>query len=125
MTSRVVRICEVKLLAQAGLLPVLVHCVLCGTTDLDQVSFSPKQGGVVCKQCSLSETGTVRIAQGTIQSLLFFLRSAPAQAAKLQLGLQTERELERIIEKFLQSRLDYPLKSPRFLAELRPLLKNM
>lgn len=120
----VTRVSEVKLLESAGLLPILTHCVLCGETKLDQASFSPRQGGLVCSSCDQGESGTIRISSGTIQSLLFFLRSTMEQAVKLRLGQQTEKELERTAEKFLQFRLEYPLRSPRFLSAIKPLLKK-
>lgn len=118
------RVFEVKILEHAGLLPVLTHCVLCGETELEQAFFSPKQGGLICLKCDRGEPGTMRISNGTIQSLLYFMRSSMEQAVKLRLGQQTERELERIGERFLQYRLDYPLRSSHFLAELKPLLKK-
>jgi len=123
-TVQVARVFEVKVLEMAGLLPVLTHCVLCTETNLEQAFFSSKQGGVVCRKCDRGEPGTIRISNGTIQSLLFFLKSKIDQAVKLRLGQQTEKELERISQRFLQFRLEYPLRSSRFLSELKPLLKK-
>ena len=122
--SQVTRVFEVKILEKAGFLPILTHCVLCGETELEQAFFSSKQGGLVCPKCDRGEPGTMRISNGTIQSLLFFLRSTPEQAVKLRLGQQTERELERVADRFLQFRLEHPLRSRRFLSELKPLLRK-
>lgn len=120
----VTRVFEVKLLENAGFLPILTHCVLCGETKLKQVFFSPSQGGIVCSSCDRGEPGTIRISSGTIQSLFFFIRSRMEQAVKLRLGQQTERELERIAQKFIQFRLEYALHSPHFLSEIKSLLKK-
>ncbi|MBI4367829.1 MAG: DNA repair protein RecO [Candidatus Omnitrophica bacterium] len=121
----VARAFQVKLLERAGLVPALTQCVLCGQSDLPQAFFSPRQGGILCRRCDRGETGTIRVSHGTLQSLRFFLRGNMEQAAKLKLGRQTERELDRIISKFLQFRLEYPLKSPLFLAELKPILSKI
>lgn len=120
----VVRVFELKILESAGFLPVLNHCVSCGETQLNQAFFSSKQGGILCPKCDRGESGTIRISKGAIQSLLFFLRSKIDQAVKLRLSQQTEKELEKISEKFLQFRLEYPLRSSRFLSELKPVLKK-
>ncbi len=122
--THVARIFEVKILEQAGFLPVLNHCASCGQTQLERAFFSSKQGGVLCVKCDRGEPGTIRISKGTIQSLLFFLKSKIDQAVRLRLSQQTEKELEKMSEKFLQFRLEYPLKSSRFLSELKPLLKK-
>ncbi len=121
---QIARVFEVKVLEMAGLLPVLTHCVLCGETELEQAFFSSKQGGIICLKCDRGEPGTIRISNGTIQSLLFFLKSKIDQGVRLRLGQQTERELERVSERFLEFRLEYPLRSSRFLAELKPLLRK-
>ena len=121
---RVARVFEVKLLERAGLLPILDHCVLCGKTELERAYFSSKQGGLVCSNCDRGESATIEISKGTIQTLLFFLKNTIEQAVKLRLGPQTEKELARISEQFLQYRLEYPLRSARFLAEIKPLLKK-
>ncbi|OGW87033.1 MAG: DNA repair protein RecO [Omnitrophica bacterium RIFCSPHIGHO2_02_FULL_46_11] len=120
----VARVFEVKALEMAGLLPILNHCVLCGKTDLERAFFSSKQGGLVCPRCDRGETATIQISKGTIQSLLFFLKNDIEQAVKLRLSLQTEKELERTSQHFLQYRLEYPLRSTRFLAEVKTLLKK-
>ena len=119
----VVRVFEVKILEKAGFLPVLTQCALCGKRELEQAFFSPKQGGIICRNCDRAEPGTMRISNGTVKSLLFFMRAKLDQAVKLQLGVQTERELERISHRFLQYRLEHPLRSSRFLSELKPVLK--
>jgi len=121
--SIILRAFEVKLFETVGLLPIFDHCVLCRKTSLDQCFFSPRQGGVVCLQCDRGESGTIKISKGTIQSLFYLLKTDITQAVKLGLTQQTEKELAHIHHKFLQYRLEYPLKTPKFLAEIKPLLK--
>lgn len=121
--SHVVRVFEIKVLEKAGLLPILTQCALCGKSDLEKAFFSPKQGGIICKVCDSRESGTIRISSGTIKSLLYFMRTTLEQAVKLQLGIQTQKELERIAHLFFQYRLEHPLRSFHFLSEIRPVLR--
>lgn len=123
--SLILRAFEVKLFATVGLLPILDHCVLCRKEYLDQCFFSPRQGGIVCPQCDHGELGTIKISKGTIQSLLYFLKHDMRQVVKLNLTAQTEKELEYINQRFLQYRLEYPLKTPKFLSEIKSLLPNL
>ncbi len=120
----ILRAFEVKLFETIGLLPIFNHCVLCKKECLEQCFFSPKQGGIICPQCDRGEPGTLKISHGTIQSILYFLKTNLNQAVKLILSPQTEKELEHINQKFLQYRLEYPLKTPKFLAEIKPLIQK-
>ena len=123
--NRVARAFEFKLFEKAGLLPVLTHCASCGSKALEETFFSTKQGGIICKRCDHGEVGAIPITKGTIQSLLFFLKFTLDQAVTLRLGTQTEGELDHISERFLQFRLEYPLRSCHFLSEVKPLLRTV
>ena len=120
----VARAFEVKILEKVGWLPVLTRCASCDKRELDDVYFSPKQGGVICRACDRGEFGTIPISAGSLQSLLFFRDHPMAQAVALKLGRQTERELERISDRFLRFHLNYPLRSRKFLAELHSVFKS-
>ena len=128
---RIARVFEIKLLEEAGLLPIFTHCILCGDVQRSNgsgaealpVFFSARQGGIVCRKCDRNEIGTIRISSGTVQSVLFFLKTTPEQAVKLCLSQQTERELESISQKFLQFRLEHPLRTAHFLSEVKPLFR--
>ncbi|GEM_PF-1062806 len=122
--SLILRIFEVKLLETIGLLPIFNHCVLCRKENLDQAFFSSRQGGIICPQCDRGEPGTIKISKGTIQSVLYFLKTEVNQAVRLSLSQQTEKELKLIHHRFLQYRLEYPLKTPKFLAEIKPFLQK-
>ncbi|MBI4372492.1 MAG: DNA repair protein RecO [Candidatus Omnitrophica bacterium] len=123
--NHVIRVFEIKVLEKAGLLPILTHCVLCGKKEPFQAFFSARQGGIICKGCDDGESGTIRISNGTLKSLLFFTRARLDEAVKLRLGIQTQTELERISSRFLQYRLEYPLRTSHFLTEIKPILKSI
>ena len=119
----IVSVFEVKLLEQIGWLPVLTQCVVCGSGDLERAFFSPKQGGVLCAKCDRSEKRTVPLSAQAIRTLIAFLKEEFEEAVKVKLDLQTERELERVIRRFIEFRLEYPLRSSRFLSEIRSVLQ--
>lgn len=114
---------EIKLFGMAGLLPIFNQCVLCRKKEPLKAFFSPKQGGIVCAECDPKEPSTIPISKGTIQSVLFFLKSNMAQAVKLHLSPQSEKELSYIHNRFLQYRLDQPLKTPKFIADIKSIVK--
>lgn len=122
--ASVARAFEVKLLGLVGWLPELTRCASCGEHKLEQAYFSARQGGILCRKCDQRESRSLPISKAAIQSLLFYLNTPLREASQLKLDLQTERELERIGEQFLQFRLEYPLRSRRFLTEIRPFLKH-
>lgn len=120
----VARAFEVKLLGLIGWLPELTQCASCSVKEMEQFYFSARQGGILCPKCDQKESKSLPISQKAVQTLLFYLQNPLANASQLQLDLQTERELERIGEQFLQFRLEYPLQSRRFLSEMRGFLKS-
>lgn len=120
----VARVFEVKALEHVGWLPVLARCVLCRTDVVHQVFFNSRNGGILCAQCNRREPGSVPISKGTLRSLLFFKEHELEEAVKLRLGRSTERELACIGERFLNYHCDRTLKSPRFIAEVQPILKK-
>lgn len=122
--ASVARAFEVKLLSLIGWLPELTQCASCGTKEMEQLYFSARQGGILCSKCDQKESKSLPISKKAVQTLLFYLQNPLAKASQLQLDLQTERELERVGEQFLQFRLEYPLQSRRFLSEMRGFLKN-
>ena len=122
--ANVARVFEVKLLEQVGWLPVLNHCAVCGETGLERVFFSPQQGGILCAKCELKEPRTLPLSPKTLESLHFFLKNSFAESVKYRIDLQTERELERAAERFIEFRIEYPLSSKRFLSELNSLQRK-
>lgn len=121
----ILRAFEAKLFEMVGLLPIFDHCVLCRKEYIDQCFFSARQGGIICPSCDRNEPGTLKISKGAIQSVLYFLKTDIRQAVRLTLSSQTEKELKLIHYRFLQYRLEYPLKTTRFLAEIRPLVHKL
>jgi DNA repair protein RecO (recombination protein O) len=115
---QVARVFEIKLLQEIGLLPILDHCVRCGEREFQTAFLSAKQGGILCSACDRKESGTIRISQGAVQSLRFFIRNDTEHAAKLNLSKQAARELEQINSKFIHFRLERPLSTKQFLSEL-------
>ena len=124
LPTQVARIFEVKLFELLGILPALSQCAMCGRQNLDLAYFSPAQGGIICPRCDRYEADTVRVSKGTLQSIAYFLNHPVKTAIKLRLGPQIEKELERIQVKFLQYRLEYPLKTPNFLHEIESLTQK-
>ena len=123
--NRVARIFEFKLFEKAGLLPMLTHCASCGTEGFGDAFFSTRQGGIICRKCDHGEIGAIPISKGAIQSLSFFLKSNIGQAISLRLGVHEEGELDRIGKRFLDFHLEYPLRSSRFLSEVKPLINRI
>ena len=119
------RVFEVKLLDQAGFLPNLSHCTSCGRENFERSYFSSRQGGLLCEQCEGREFGAVPVSKETVEALLFFLITPMEEAVRMRLSGQVTGELERIGRKFIEFRLEYPLKSSRFLSEVKSLIKSM
>ena len=115
---------EIKFFGLIGWLPVLDRCTSCGDSNFDRCFFSAKQGGILCPRCERSESGTIPISGPTAQALLELSRKSLKEVVGKELDYQTLRELERLSQRFISFRLDYPLKSRQVLSEIQSFLQK-
>jgi DNA repair protein RecO (recombination protein O) len=116
----VVRVFELKVLAEIGWLPTLTKCVSCAEQVNQLAYFSPRQGGIICPKCEPKDVSTFPISRGARETLLYFVTSKFQDAIRLKISVSIGQELKRISEKFFRFHLDYPLRSTKFLSEVAP-----
>ena len=117
-----VRYYEVRLLDLVGFRPQLQHCVNCGAEikPVDQF-FSFEKGGVICPTCGIKEAGVRPISVRALRILRHFQRSNYAEAQRLRLSSDVDRELEALMGSYLSYLLERGLNTPEFLRRVRKL----
>ena len=110
---------ELRLLDEIGYLPHLLHCSEC-FADLtsDPVSFDPRRGGSLCRDCEPEGTG-VLLTCATLGSISRILRSPITAFAEIKLGETTLREGSVALQTAIQSHLTRPLRSLEFLENIK------
>lgn len=120
--ERVSRIFETKLLHETGLLPYLDECLECQTPVSASGFFSVAQGAVLCSQCRVRIQDARPLSAEALAGLRFYARHEPAQCLKFRASQGAERELAGLMERFFLYRLGQPMKSRRFMGEIKAFL---
>ncbi len=117
----ITRIFELRAMTLMGFRPNLDACYQCGQESLEtKILFHPGSGGVVCSKCSQEMIGQkIVISKGTLEIMKRFLKLNYQQLMKLKLSEYARKELEMVLESFIQYHLDHKLKSLEFLKSVR------
>lgn len=117
-----IRALEVKLLSLIGYTPCLDRCVCCGEklTDNRIISFSSRQGGVLCHLCTEIQS-TNKITAFSFEVLNIWhqlLKMDLAKTERLKVSKRGLSILECSIGDFLLEQIEYPLKSRAIMKEM-------
>lgn len=111
---------ELALLRLAGYHPEFFQCVVCGNEIAPEANrFDITQGGLVCPRCAAQMPGARAVSLAAQKVLRYLATHEPAEIAALALRETTHRELEELLQGFLQYTLERELRSTAFLRRLR------
>lgn len=116
--DKVMTIFKIKMLALSGFKPHFDSCVSCGNKILGQSKFSLALGGLLCAGCYQKDPASRSIFRGTVASILHIERNDIKTNLNLGMNPQIKKELELILNAFLNFHLERELKSQRVLNKL-------
>jgi DNA repair protein RecO (recombination protein O) len=119
--SFLARFFEIRLLHEAGLLPHLESCLLCGEKNPEQVYFSSRQGAIFCPRCRKKSPEARPLSTEVLQGMRLFIGRGITEVREYSLGEAAEREMRTVVERFLADRLPRPLTTRRFLNQVHAL----
>ncbi len=112
----VVHYYEVHLMDILGFRPQLQQCVVCGAEiKPEDQYFSAKLGGVICPRSQAGDPSAWPVSLNALRYLRFFQRSPWPQVKNKSIPEDVDKELSKLIEKYLTYLLEYELKTPGFL----------
>jgi DNA repair protein RecO (recombination protein O) len=115
-----VRYCELHLLALAGYQPQLFRCVQCGELLKAETNFlSLERGGALCPQHGAHQAGTVILPLPVFKVLRFLQTRSWEQVSRLHPSPDVSRQVEALLEQYINYHLERGLHSPVFLLRLR------
>lgn len=116
----VVVIAAVKLFSRAGYRPQLGGCVHCDRAGwADDILFSSALGGALCGSCRAADPAAIPVAPATLDWLERLTDLDASAPEKFSLPAAVLKELEIIVEQYIQYCLDKDLKSGKFMSSLR------
>jgi len=112
-----VRAFEIKLMAELGYQPELHVCLSCREPVQENLFFT-EQGGVLCQRCAPQVPGHTPLSNGAWELMKKLLAWDFSKLTVLHPAGNLEAELRTVMRKYLDFRLEYPLKSLGFLDTL-------
>jgi recombinational DNA repair protein (RecF pathway) len=85
------------------------------------MSFSLNKGGALCEKCVPHVPGCMSLTNGTWELMKKLLEWEYSRLTVLHPAPNNEIELQRVMRRYLDFRLEYPLKSLDFLQTLEGL----
>jgi DNA repair protein RecO (recombination protein O) len=116
--ERLMTVFKIKLLSLSGFKPHFDSCVSCGERIILRCRFSLRLGGLLCQHCAGKDTASRTIFRGTVASILHIEKNELAHGLKLGLNPQIKKELELVLDSFLEFHLEKKLKTQDILLKL-------
>ena len=109
---------EIRLMRALGYEPELYSCLNCRESLQGNVFFT-EEGGVLCHRCKGEVPDAMSLTNGTWELMKKLLEWEFSKLTVLPPAANNEEELRRVMRKYLDYRLEYPLKSLDFLETLQ------
>lgn len=116
--EKISTIFKIKMLNLSGFKPHFDSCVSCMDKITGQSKFSLSLGGLLCGRCMPKDPAARAIFRGTIATVLHIERNSFAVSLNLGMNPQIRKELDLILNSFLNFHLGKELKSQKLLNKL-------
>jgi DNA repair protein RecO (recombination protein O) len=122
ITAAVPRYVELRMLEDAGYLPELQQCLVCGKEiEPERHRYAPGLGGVVCDTCTVPVGPVLPLSLDALKVLRHFARSDFVAAVRIDLGPALRDELEAALGASLRHVLEREMATAEFVDHLRRL----
>lgn len=116
--DKVMTIFKIKALSLSGFRPHLDSCVSCLGRAPGQVKFSLGLGGLLCQKCGPKDLRARTIFRGTIATIMHIEKNDFKTNLKLGMNPQIKKELNLVLNGFLNFHLGKELKSQKVIYKL-------
>jgi len=116
--DKITTIFKIKMLSLSGFKPTFDCCVSCGDRINGQSKFSLSLGGLLCLGCCRKDLRSRSIFRGTIASILHIEKNDFKSNLNLGMNPQIKKELDLVLNSFLNFHLEKELKSQKVMNKL-------
>jgi len=116
--EKIMTIFKIRMLALSGFKPHFDSCVSCNDRITGQSKFSLSLGGLLCPSCAQKDPAARSIFRGTVATILHIERNDFRAGLNLGMNPQIKKELDLILNSFLNFHLGKELKSQKLLNKL-------
>jgi DNA repair protein RecO (recombination protein O) len=116
--EKIATIFKIKMLKLSGFKPHFDSCVSCMEKIMGQSKFSISLGGLLCPRCMHKDSSSRAIFRGTVATILHIERNNFSTSLSLGMNPQIKKELDLILNAFLNFHLGHELKSQKLINKL-------
>jgi len=116
--EKIAAIFKIKILSLSGFKPHFNSCVCCLEKIMGQSRFSLSLGGLLCPRCMPKDPASRSIFRGTIATVLHIEKNSFSGSLNLGMNPQIKKELDLILNSFLNFHLGHELKSQKLINKL-------
>ena len=116
--EKIATIFKIKMLSLSGFKPHFDSCVSCLDKIMGQSKFSLSLGGLLCPRCMPKDPSSRAIFRGTIATVLHIEKTSFHGSLNLGMNPQIKKELDLILNAFLNFHLGRELKSQKLINKL-------
>jgi DNA repair protein RecO (recombination protein O) len=116
--EKIATIFKIKILKLSGFKPHFDSCVSCRQKITTQSKFSLLLGGLLCPDCIQKDLASRSIFRGTIATILHIEKNSFLSSLNLGINPQIKKELDLILNSFLNFHLGRELKSQKVLNKM-------
>jgi len=116
--EKISTIFKIKMLNLSGFKPHFDSCLSCGDKIMGQSRFSLSLGGLLCARCAPKDPAARSIFRGTIATVLHIEKNPFSNSLNLGMNPQIKKELDLILNSFLNFHLGRELKSQKLINKL-------
>ncbi len=91
----------IKFLTLAGIKPELNHCIVCEKLIEEDLFFSNKRGGLLCRNCCKNYKSYKLISKEASKTFSYIQNNSIAAASRLRLSRACQQEIFHILKNFL------------------------
>ena len=116
--EKIATIFKIKMLSLSGFKPHFDSCVCCADKITGQSKFSLSLGGLLCPRCMPKDPASRSIFRGTVATILHIEKNSFTGSLNLGMNPQIKKELDLILNAFLNFHLGHELKSQKLMHKL-------
>jgi DNA repair protein RecO (recombination protein O) len=117
--EKIISIFKIKVISLSGFKPHLDSCVSCGSSSGGQFRFSTSLGGLLCERCRIKDIKSRQIFRGTIATIQHIEKNDFRNSLKLGMNPQIKRELDFVLNSFMEFHFGKRMKSDSVLNALK------
>lgn len=97
---------ELKFISFLGYRPFLNRCVLCGNEDINNIRYSPKEGGIICYKCFSLDSSSIYLNDSLYKGINELLYIPLDKIHRVQLSAENLKRIHEIIVEHILYNID-------------------